>query len=32
MIENNKTAMTYFIADLHLSESRSDTVPAFYGF
>lgn len=32
MIENNKTAMTYFIADLHLSESRSDISACFLRF
>ena len=32
MIENNKTAMTYFIADLHLSESRPDISACFLRF
>ena len=32
MIENNKTAMTYFIADLHLSENRPDISACFLRF
>lgn len=32
MIENNKTAITYFIADLHLSESRPDISACFLRF
>jgi UDP-2,3-diacylglucosamine hydrolase len=32
VIENNKTAVTYFIADLHLSESRPDISACFLRF
>ncbi len=32
MIENNKTAVTYFIADLHLSENRPDISACFLRF
>lgn len=32
MSENNKTAITYFIADLHLSESRPDISTCFLRF
>jgi UDP-2,3-diacylglucosamine hydrolase len=32
MIENNKAAITYFIADLHLSENRPDISACFLSF
>jgi len=32
VIENNKTAVTYFIADLHLSENRPDISACFLRF
>jgi len=32
MIENNKSAITYFIADLHLSETRPDITACFIRF
>lgn len=32
MIEKNKTAITYFIADLHLCESRPDISACFFRF
>ena len=32
MIEHNKSAVTYFIADLHLSETRPDITACFMRF